>query len=171
MQRKIPEDIWQLPASASRQGKGLNKEVMASASSSIWEKAAPSSLCPEVRQLSSSPYISGVFGAVAPAGAQGKQFHQWLWLTENVAVQRYTSTTIASQGHILTKEELLSCPNVEELGAVFWSSESSSSPLTYQCSLYIQSCFRSYGWAKTLCRMDMGESWRPNTKKIVMGLR
>lgn len=39
-------------------------------------------------------------------------FISQLRLMENIAVQRYTSTTVASQGHILTKEELLSCLNV-----------------------------------------------------------
>jgi hypothetical protein len=39
---------------------------------------------------------------------------------ENTVVQRYTSTTVASQGHILIKEELLSCLNVWDLGTAFW---------------------------------------------------
>lgn len=39
-------------------------------------------------------------------------FISQLWLMENIAVQRYTSTTVASQGLILTKEELLSCLSV-----------------------------------------------------------
>lgn len=61
--RLMATHIWWPPVSACWQRGGLKKEIMDSASTSVYEKAAsPSS---EARQFSSSLYIAGTFLATA----------------------------------------------------------------------------------------------------------
>ena len=56
--------IWYSPGGSV--GGGLINGTMASASTSVWEKAALPSSCLDAGQLSSSAYVSGAFQAAAP---------------------------------------------------------------------------------------------------------
>ena len=47
-------------------GVGLRKGTMASASTSVWEKAAPPSSSPDAGHFSSSQYVSDAFQSAAP---------------------------------------------------------------------------------------------------------
>ena len=67
--RLMETQIWRMTGSSL--GRGLRKGTVASASTSIWEKAAPPPLVFKARQFSSSLY--GTFSSYSPTiGAQSK---------------------------------------------------------------------------------------------------